>query len=261
MDQDNLALSTSFVRDAALPPLMPTRSVMGAEDAEETPPPDFAAPDLAVTVGSQIASFGEGLDASIKESISNGFLFAQQVADKHVQDTENATTEEWYNSYVDVLSRIGWNRENRTNSLKEMNGVSTDVHKEIIPIVVAALGPVAATATVVRVLEGLQNMNEASPWITLFSKSSRRATANQFQMSHTYVENGVPRISLVAFELTAERKIAQVLFFKLSTDSAKLSHFETKMAVDIGIFDSVAPIIADRLKERAKDFILSIPLL
>lgn len=261
MDQDNIALSADFVRDAALPTLTPRRAVFGAEAEDETPPPDFAAPDLAVTVGSQIASFGDGLDASLKESVSNGFLFAQQVADKQVQDAANATTEDWYNSYVDVLSRIGWNRENKSHSLKKVNGVSTDVHKEIIPIVTAALGPAAATATVVRVLEGLQNMNEASPWITLFSKSSQRATANQFQMSHTYVEDGVPRISLIAFELSAERKITQVLFFKLSTDSASLSHFETKMAVDKSIFDSVAPIIADRLKERAKDFILNIPLL
>ncbi len=261
MDQDNLALSTEFVRDAALPAVTPRRVIFGAESAEETPPPDFSAPDLAVTVGSQIASFGDGLDASLKESVSNGFLFAQQVADKQVQDAANASTEDWYNSYVDVLSRIGWNRENKSHSLKKISGVSTDVHKEIIPIVTAALGPVAATATVVRVLEGLQNINEASPWITLFSKSSQRATANQFQMSHTYVEDGVPRISLIAFELSAERKITQVLFFKLSTDSASLSHFETKMSVDKSIFDSVAPIIADRLKERAKDFILNIPLL
>ena len=261
MDQDNLALSTEFARDAALPAVTPRRVIFGAESTEETPPPDFSAPDLAVTVGSQIASFGDGLDASLKESVSNGFLFAQQVADKQVQDAANASTEDWYNSYVDVLSRIGWNRENKSHSLKKISGVSTDVHKEIIPIVTAALGPVAATATVVRVLEGLQNMNEASPWITLFSKSSQRATANQFQMSHTYVEDGVPRISLIAFELSAERKITQVLFFKLSTDSASLSHFETKMSVDKSIFDSVAPIIADRLKERAKDFILNIPLL
>ena len=261
MDDNTLSLSTEFVRDAALPDLPRTRSVMGAEDTEETPPPDFSAPDLAVTVGSQIASFGEDLDPAIKESISNGFLFAQQVADKHVQDSPGARSEDWYKAYVDVLSRIGWNRENQSQSLKKVSGLSTDVHKEIIPIVTAALGPAAATATVVTVLQGLQNMNAASPWITLFSKSSQRATANQFQMSHAYVEGGVPRISLVAFELSAERQITQVLFFKLSSDSAQLSHFETKMAVDDGIFSAVAPIIADRLKERSKDFILSIPLI
>ena len=261
MDQENLSISTEFVRDAALPEMAPKRAVFGAEDAEETPPTDFSAPDLAVTVGSQIASFGEGLDAPIKENISNGFLFAQQVADKKVQDTNGATSEDWYNSYVDTLSRIGWNRENQSHSLKIVSGLSSDVHIVIKLIVTAALGPASATATVLTVLEGLQNMNEASPWLTLFSKSSQRATANQFQMSHTYVEAGVPRISLVAFELTAERQITQVLFFKLSSDSAQLSHFETKMAVDDGIFSAVAPIIADRLQERSKEFILSIPLL
>ena len=258
---DTQSLSpVAFATSADIPPYA-RRAVAGLESTGANAEPDFAAPQLAVTIGSQIASFGDDLSAGQKKSISNGFLFAQQVADKRMQDTPGATSADWYASYVDVLSRIGWNREDQAASLQQVSGTLGDVHKELLPIIKAALGPAATASALVSVLEGLQNMSEGSSWITLFNRTSQRASATQFQMSHTQVENGVPRINLVAFELTAEQTVTQALFFRLSTNDAALRKFETKMAIDEDIFDSVSPIIAERLKERAKDFILNIPLL
>jgi hypothetical protein len=259
---DNQSLTgRDFVESAELPEFTHRRQVAGMENVATGDFPSFDAPELAVAIGSQIASFSDALGADMKADISNGFLFAQQVADKRVADMENATSLDWYASYVDVLSRIGWNRENQSNTLQEISGRSGDLHKEIIPIVTAALGPAGAAAAVVTVLQGLQNMNKSSPWITLFSQSSQRATANQFQVSHAFLEDGVPRINLVAFELSAQRQITQVLFFKLSSNDASLRKFETKMSVDNTIFSGAAPILAQRLQERTKEFILSIPLL
>lgn len=250
--------ATEFARTADLP--AHRRRAPGTEDTSSpATPPDFSAPDLAVTIGSQISSFSGGIDAPLREAISNAFLFAQQVADKQLQDDPGATSSQWYATYIDVLSRIGWSREEDSHSLRKISGASANVHDAIIPVVAAALGPAAAaSAVVIKVLEGLSSVNENSPWIVLFNKSSQRAHAAQFQVSHVDMDGAAPRIRLVAFELEAERDVSQVLFFRFSADRAELRHFETKLSVDQPTFSEVAPILRDRLAERARDFILSI---
>ncbi len=246
-----------FVESTELPGLPE-----GLEGIEITAPdlPEFDKPDLAVTVGSQVASFADDVKPELRQQISNAFLFAQQAADKRLERLGEASSKSWYDTYVDVMSQIGWIREDASVVVREVTGTSLHVHKEIIPIVAAALGPAAATATVVNVLKGLQNMNQDSPWITLFQSASQRASANQFQISHTTQEEGTPRIRLVNFELDAERSVTQVLFFRLDTNKAELRHFENKMAVNEPIFGQVAPVIANRLADRIAGNILAIEI-
>ncbi|MEM9317934.1 MAG: hypothetical protein AAGA70_02890 [Pseudomonadota bacterium] len=258
-DPELLIETARFVEDTPLPDFHSRRAVAGIEE-EAGAFPNFDAPELAVTVGSQIASFSGGIDGEVKEAISNAFLFAQQVADKQIETNPQATSTDWYAIYVDVMSRIGWIREEGTHTLRKLSGAQASVHDEIIPIVTAALGPAGASATIIQVLDGLKNMDAGSPWITLFNRTSQRASANQFQVAHVDEVDGTPRIKLIGFELNAERAVNQVLFFKFSTDRADLRHFETKMSVDQPIFSEVAPIVKSRLAERARDFILAIDL-
>lgn len=251
--------SIEFVRALELP--QPSRNRVAGMEDDGAPFPNFGNPELAVTVGSQIASFADGLGGPMKQNISNAFLFAQQAADKQIENVPSATTLDWYDTYINVLSRIGWNREKIEETRREVSGTSVEVHKAITPVIAAALGPTAAaTALIVRVLEGLEAMDENSPWITLFNQASQRAHANQFQISHADVADGKPRIKLVAFELDAQKSVTQVLFFKLSDTSAKLRHFETPMSVDATIFEQVAPILSERLADRARDFIAAIDI-
>lgn len=255
----NLDLETSieFAKLTALPD-MPDFG-LDAEDA--APLPNFDKPELAVTVGSQIASFASNVEPELREKIANGFLFAQQAANKQIEGTAGATTLAWYKTYVSVLTQIGWTNEGAGGLDRIIKGTSVQVHKEIIPILTLALGPaVAASAMIVKVLEGLNQMDNNSPWITLFSRESQRAKANQFQLSHVDKVDGAPRISLVNFELAAERAVTQVLFFKLDTNSAELRHTQSKISVNEPIFSEVAPIIADRLKDRISKFIMEIDI-
>jgi hypothetical protein len=249
--------SVEFARSTALPQL----EDFGLDAESENDPPNFDKPELAVTVGSQIASFADNVDPELREKIANGFLFAQQAADKQIQDPTEASSEAWYNTYVKVLTQIGWQTEEGGNVINVIKGTSAQVHSEIIPIITLALGPaVAASALIVKVLEGLNNMDANSPWITLFSRESQRAKANQFQMSHVDVADGKPRITLVNFELSAERAATQILFFRLNTNEAELRHTERKISVNEPIFSAVAPVIAERLADRVRKFVLEIEI-
>lgn len=248
--------SIEFAKTAALPEVEDFGLEIEAGD-----PPNFDKPELAVTVGSQIASFARDVEPELREKIANGFLFAQQAANKQIEGAADASTLAWYKTYVHVLTQIGWTTEEDAKLDRIIKGTSVQVHKEVIPIITAALGPAAAaSALVVKVLEGLSQMDADSRWFTIFDSASQRAEANQFQMSHIDKVEGAPRINLVNFELSAERSVKQVLFFKLDTNNAELRHTETDIAVNEPIFSQVAPIIAERLQDRVRQFVMDIEI-
>lgn len=256
MDPD-VKTSLDFVQSVELPEF----EDLGLEAETEAEPPHFDKPELAVTVGSQIASFADNVDPAMREKISNGFLFAQQAANKQIGNPSDASSLAWYNTYVKVLTQIGWQSEEHGDVARVIKGTSLQVHKEIIPIITAALGPaVAGSALIVKVLEGLNRMDTNSPWITLFSRESQRAEANQFQMSHVDNPDGTPRITLVNFELAAQRSVTQVLFFKLDSNTAELRHTPRKISVNEPIFSQVAPVIAERLADRVRRFVMEIEI-
>ena len=208
--------------------------------AEKPAPPPVAykaGEEQAVTIGSQIAGFAAEVPTEIRPQISNSFLLAQLAANREIKDN-NGGTKEWYNRYVDVLVNTGWLVESSHDSMREISGISSELHEEIIPVLAAALGPaVAATAIVMTVLKGLAEMDKDKPWITLFDRESQRASANQFQVSYAEVdESKNPRITLVCFELDASRSLTQILFFKFSSTKAKLFQFGAKLGINPAVF-------------------------
>ncbi len=249
-----------FVETADLPTFFEPE---GAEDANEVPtsPPDYQKPELAATVGSQIASFTQDVDPALREQVANAFLFAQQAADKRIAATPDATSSDWYAHYTDILSRIGWTMEERTATVREFKGSAARLHKAIVPLVTAALAPVAgATPLIVQVLESLQEMDKDRPWITLFSHASQRAHANQFQIAHVRAGSTGPRIKLIAFDLDVERSVTQVLFAKFAANNAELLHFEYSLSVNESVFKTVAPTIQKRLEDRVNSMVMEIEI-
>lgn len=224
-------------------------------------PPSFQQPkDQAIVVGSQIAGFSEEVDPSIRPSISNAFLLAQLAANKHLA-VHGGDSNAWYAAYLNVLANIGFTIEGDAQAKQVVTGTSLQVHQEILPVITAALGPAAsAAATIVTVLKGLSNMDKDKPWITLFSQESRRAEANQFQVSHARVVEGKPRVTLLAFELEAESSVTQILFFKFATDEAKLKHFEMNLSVNATAFDSAKAMIAARISEHITSYVSQIDI-
>tara|TARA_R110002110_G_scaffold260260_1_gene475883 strand:- start:65940 stop:66653 length:714 start_codon:yes stop_codon:yes gene_type:complete len=223
--------------------------IEGEEGEEELTPPDYASGgNQTVAVGSQIAEFSENVPVELRPHVSNAFLLAQLAANKLLKTDPTKNTSDWYGKYVEVLSNIGWTLEGDARTVREVAGSSLEVHKEIIPVITAALGPAAAAAaTVIAVLNGLSNMNKDQPWITLFSHESQRASANQFQISYADVEDGVPVITLLGFELDAENAVTQILFFKFGAAEAKLRTFDVRMSLNESIFASVKDAIQARL--------------
>jgi len=252
--------ATNFQESVRLPrPPVELEATLGAEPV----PPVTYTPDKeqTVAIGSQIAEFAADVPANIRPQVSNAFLLGHLAANREIQDSGGGKSQ-WYARYVDVLANIGWLVESDMESVREISGSNAEVHKEIIPVLTAILGPaVAATTIVVTVLKGLADMDKDSQWITLFERESQRASANQFQISYASVdEGGNPRISLACFELDAKRSLTQVLFFKVSSTEANLRHFSAELGINSAVFNQVQGIVEERIGKYVSSFVADIKI-
>ena len=224
-------------------------------------PPVYNDENQAVVIGSQIAEFADGVPADVRPHVSNSLLLAQLAANKAIEN--DGSTAEWYSTYVEVLTKIGWLVEGDVTSRHEVSGTGAQVHRAIVPVLTAALGgATAATATlVVKLLEGLAQMSERTPWFTLFDRESKRAEANQFQICHLSSANGsAPTLVLICFGLDAAHSVTQVLFFKFSSAEATLSHSQANLSINVATFDGIKDKIHARVQSHLSDYISDIPI-
>ncbi|WP_353474425.1 hypothetical protein PVT71_20980 [Salipiger sp. H15] len=253
---DPVAEALAFVESVEIP------GPPGGFEAAESDmnPPDFgAAGEQSVAIGSQIAGFAESVPADLRRFIADAFLLAQLAATKAIES--GGTGAQWYDTYVATLGKVGWTAESADRSMRVVAGGSAEVHKEILSVLALVLGPgAAAAASVIAVLKGLDNMDRQTPWITLFQRRSQRANANQFQISTASVEQGVPVVRLVGFDLDASRSVTQVLFFRFGQSDATLRQFSQTMSVDEPLFRAAGPKIAERLGAHVGEEIAAIDI-
>jgi hypothetical protein len=209
--------------------------------------PDFTSQQQAVAVGSQLTEFTPAVSTDARSAISNTLLLAQLAANKAADQAADVFA--WYGKYCQVLQGIGWQSQNLDFQTQSTVQQDLDVHKAIIPVIAAALGPAAAAASIVLgVLNGLKDMNATSPWMTLFNRQSQHASGAKFQV--TYVDNdatGQPQLTLVCFAVNAQQALTQVLFFKFASQSVQLKQSTGKLGVTLDRLNVDRAAIAGRV--------------
>ena len=69
----------------------------------------------------------------------------------------------------------------------------------------------------------MSQMQADTPWITIFDNNSQHAQGAKFQMSYVDADaQGHPEINLVCVGIEADQTITQVLFFKVTDQSATI---------------------------------------
>jgi hypothetical protein len=242
----------NYVLGLALPEFSPSFDV-GAEI-------EFSGGREALAVGAQLAEFSDAVPTSLRGPITDCILLAQLAANKAAGDAEDVFR--WYDKYLEVLQNIGWTTRNLEFQTQQVSAEHGDVHKEIIPVIAMMLGPqVAAVSIVVGVLNGLQNMDKSTPWITLFDRASQHAHGAKFQVSFVDADaDGQPEISLLCFGIQADRSITQVLFFKFSAQSAEVKTATGKLGVSMERLTGARDAIAARVKPFIEDYVTNLEL-
>lgn len=216
---------------------------------------EFSDKEQAVAVGAQITEFTDAVSPEARSAISDSILLAQLAANKAAGDAQNVFR--WYDKYVEVLQKIGWQIRDVDFQTQEIADKNLSMHKTIIPVLTAILAPQAAAASIVlQVLNGLEQMDDSTPWITLFDKASQHAHGAKFQVGYVDADSqGHPEINLLSLGIRANRTITQVLFFKFSTQDAELRKASGKMAIDMTRLNSAKEAIADRVNPFINEFI------
>jgi hypothetical protein len=247
----------SFIMGLELPPAPARVVTRGGEDDDPVGVRAVMGPALAV--GSQVTEFGAGVDPAQRKDIVNSFLVAQLAANSFITNVGGGASE-WYERFFYVLANSGWNVDRSAQSTRDSSGAPEEIHRMVVPILTAALGnAVAAASAVVGVLNGLAASAAQRPWIALFQRESQRASANLFQIGHVAGGAGAPpSATLSNFELTAQQSVTQVLFFRFSSTQATLKYSTATLSMNVPVFETVKPLVAERLREHLDAFIAAV---
>jgi len=236
--------SMAYVQTLELPAVL--RGMEGLEAAA----PEFGDQHEAMAVGSQLAEFSERVSAAQRAAVADCLLLAQLAANKATEQSPDLMA--WYRKYVDVLQGIGWTVQGMNLEDQQASATDLSVHNAIIPVLAAMLGPVGMAASlVVKVLEGLQEMDRSTPWITLFSRSSQHASGAKFQLG--FVDTGSAgdgidlQVRLVAVAVDTTGTITQVLFFKLAGQDARIKAGQTQLGIVGARLEAIKSAVAERV--------------
>lgn len=212
----------------------------------------------AQVVGSGLFSFAEGVDAKVREAISDSALLAQLVANK--QASAETAPLEWFKEYSVVLQNVGWTLQESGWTDYTAKGNAVEVHEKIMEVMAVALGPApAALAIIASTVNALKGMKPDSSWLTIFSRESQKAKIARFQIGLVEKqEAGDVFVSLLACLIEAENAITQVLFFKFKNAKASFRANSAKISINHPSLTDLGPAIRSKVRAYQADYLSSI---
>lgn len=214
----------------------------------------------SLVVGSNVVSFTTGVEAEVRQAITDSSLFAQLAAAKAVGTNTDPLV--FFDAYFANLVAIGWLIQKKETAEFTYKGDAFDVHEAIIGVITAFLSPIAgAAAAVIAVLNGLHNMDRDTPFITLFNKQSRRGEIGRFQFTYVYPnpDHGL-MVEAMAFALKADNTLTQVLFFKLQKGKTSLRRSTGSLSIDAQAMKALRPQLAAKMTAYRSAYIADVVL-
>ena len=212
----------------------------------------------AQVIGSGVFSFAQGVDAMVREAISDSALLAQLVANKRVDFASKPR--EWFKVYESVLENVGWTLQDDGWTDYAAGGTAIEVHEKIIEVMSAVLGSAPAALTIITTtINALKAMNSDSPWITIFNHEAQKAKIARFQIG--LVEKGAADdvfVSLVGCLIEANNSITQVLFFKFKQADAVFRANSSKVSINRTALTDLGPMIRTKVRAYQVDYLSSI---
>jgi len=212
----------------------------------------------AQVVGSGVFSFAQGVDAAVREAISDSALLAQLAANKRF-DFEKKPRE-WFKAYAEVLANVGWTLQEAGWTNYPASGTAVEVNQKIIEVMAAVLAPTpTALAIITSTANALKTMSANSSWITIFSREAQKAKIARFQVGLVeQKEDAGVFVSLLACLIEAQTTITQVLVFKYTTSSATFSANSSKVSINRAALTDLGPMIRTKIRAYQADYLSSI---
>lgn len=216
------------------------------------------AKNQAQVVGSGIFSFAEGVDAQVREGISDSALLAQLHANKQVKFEKDP--ERWFSVYGELLENVGWTLQDKGWSDYSADGSQAEVNEKILELLTVALGVApTALAVVTATITALKGMTPNSPWFTVFNREVQKANMARFQIGLVSKnKDDDVTVSLVACIIKATNAITQVLFFKWKEAHASFRANNLNVSINRPSLIDLGPDIRNRIRAYQADYLSSI---
>lgn len=256
----DLGFSRDVIRSVQLPTLEGPLA-LAAEKGAAAETVFHTALEQAVVSGSDLIAFEAGVEQDFREAIANSSLLAQFVADSVTPATQDPIGH--FNAYFGALTNFGWIEQERSTAQYKIKEDGLQVHKAIVEVLTAAMGglPGGALALAITTINSLASMDQDSPLITLFNRQSQKANVGSFQVTLVRPDKDSGLLAqAVAFALTAERAVTQILFFKLDHSKATLRRSQGTVSINTRTLKDLLPAMRAKLKEHSAAFIADIPL-
>lgn len=217
-----------------------------------------AAKNQAQVVGSALLSFEVGLDAIVREAISDSALLAQLQANHQIDFA--ADPQKWFASYAKVLQNVGWTVQDDGWTTADISGTNVQVNQQIKAVLAVALGPAStALAIIAASIDALQSADPSSPWVTLFDRQTHKANITRFQVGLVDKDaTGGIAVAMAFCILDNVQQTTQVLFFKWKEANAKLQANGQKYSINRDALVSLGPDIRAKTRAYQLDYLSSI---
>jgi hypothetical protein len=158
------------------------------------------------------------------------------------------------------LENLNWLNEGGGFVNSQFRSINVAVHEAIIPFLAAALGPAAAAgALILTAIKQLKEMDQNSPWITLFDRQSRRFNITEYQFSAVEVNNNNVQVRLAAARFDASYGATQVLFFKIKQEHAAFQSASGTYSTQADLLTEMNATLKAKLAGFTTSFIKSLP--
>ena len=210
-----------------------------------------------IVTGSNLIQFPADASPELKSSVALSLLAAQRVA---TNDPVVLSPAQWLDRHNTVLQNLNWKNEGGGVAKSKFDSIDVAVHQAIIPFLTAAFGgAVAAGALILAALKQLQEMDKNSPWITLFDRQSKRFDVTEYQFSIVQLVGDTVHLKVAAARLDASYGKTQVLFVKVSTQSAEFEQANQSFSTEAALLTEMNADLKVKLMTLTKSFIRSLP--
>lgn len=205
-----------------------------------------------------IVSFVSSVSGQNRKDVLNSTLLAQLAANSKYTLDDNM--KEWYETFIQVLGRLGWVVAGGTVDTYEADESLVEVENVIIGILTKAFGHnyIALIQSTLDALKQLSNANDGK--IKVFEKNTTSLSKGCFQIALAVEENDAVSMQLGTFLLTSNSSIRKILFVKISNSATKLDYTTRLATFNSEIYGRARQAVIDKLSDDILDFVTEVQI-
>jgi hypothetical protein len=199
-----------------------------------------------------LVSFISGVSGQNRKDVLNSTLLAQRAADKKFSNPD--TVMQWYDTYMDVLTNIGWVIDTKDFSTFSASKTLFEMEDAVIKILSAMIGQ-NYVAIITDTLEAMKALGDDDGRIKVFESNAHQFQKGNFQIGMANETNGVVSMHIGAFMLETQDQIRRILFFKSGNDKSSLRVYTIKGTLNNDVYSLVRNDILEKLGQTTQSYI------